>query len=92
MRGGVRHVRSRSIETDSIGWAAFPELFASAVEYTTDFVHRQILFWDTLRQRGNQYREHSAKLAPHVLNYAFEARACTSASRGACVTTLLATD
>src|SRR5208337_4888368 len=33
---------------------------------------RQILFWDTLRQRGNQYREQSAKLAPHVLNYAIE--------------------
>ncbi len=55
-----------------IGWAAFPQLFGPAVEYATDFVQRQILFWDTLRQRGNQYREHSAKLAPHVLNYAFE--------------------
>ncbi len=55
-----------------IGWAAFPQLFGPAVEYATDFVQRQILFWDTLRQRGNQYREHSAKLAPHVLNYSFE--------------------
>ncbi len=55
-----------------IGWAAFPQLFGPAVEYATDFVQRQILFWDTLRQRGNQYREHSAKLAPHVLTYSFE--------------------
>ena len=55
-----------------IGWAAFPELFGPAVEYATDLVQRQILFWDTLRQRGNQYLEHSAKLAPHVLNYSFE--------------------
>ena len=55
-----------------IGWAAFPQLFGPAVEYATDFVQRQILFWDTLRQRGNQYREQSAKLAPHVLNYSFE--------------------
>ncbi len=55
-----------------IGWAAFPQLFGPAVEYATDFVQRQILFWDTLRQRGNQYRQHSAKLAPHVLSYAFE--------------------
>ena len=55
-----------------IGWAAFPHLFGPAIEYATDFVQRQILFWDTLRQRGNQYREHSAKLAPHVLNYSFE--------------------
>ena len=55
-----------------IGWAAFPQLFGPAVEYAADFVQRQILFWDTLRQRGNQYRDHSAKLAPHVLNYSFE--------------------
>ena len=55
-----------------IGWAAFPQLFGPAIEYTTDLVQRQILFWDTLRQRGNQYREHAAKLAPHVLNYSFE--------------------
>ena len=55
-----------------VGWAAFPQLVGPAVEYATDLVQRQILFWDTLRQRGNQYREHSAKLAPHVLNYSFE--------------------
>ena len=55
-----------------IGWAAFPQLFGPAVEYATDFVQRQILFWDTLRQRGNQNREHNAKLAPHVLTYSFE--------------------
>ena len=55
-----------------IGWAAFPELFSPAVEYATDLVQRQILFWDTMRQRGNQYREQSAKLAPHVLNYSLE--------------------
>ena len=28
-----------------------------------------ILFWDVLRQRGNQYQEHLAKEAPHVLDY-----------------------
>ena len=55
-----------------IGWAAVPQLFGPAVEYATDLVQRQILFWDTLRQRGNQYREQSAKLAPHVLNYSLE--------------------
>ena len=55
-----------------IGWAAFPQLFGPAVEYATDLVQRQILFWDTLRERGNQNREHSAKLAPHVLSYAFD--------------------
>jgi len=63
--------RDRSKEAP-IGWAAFPQLFGPAVEYATDLMQRQILFWDTLRQRGNQYREQSAKLAPHVLNYSFD--------------------
>ncbi len=31
-----------------VGWAAFPQLFGPAVEYATDLVQRQILFWDTL--------------------------------------------
>ncbi len=33
---------------------------------------RSVLFWDVLRQRGNQYREHVAETAPHVLSYAVE--------------------
>ncbi len=31
-----------------IGWAAFSRHFGPAVEYATDLVQRQILFWDTL--------------------------------------------
>ncbi len=31
-----------------VGWAAFPQLFGAAVEYATDLVQRQILFWYTL--------------------------------------------
>ncbi|MBR0693325.1 DUF3141 domain-containing protein [Bradyrhizobium lablabi] len=47
-------------------------LVASAVEYMTDAGQRSVLFLDILRQRGDQYREHVAKTAPHVLNYAAE--------------------
>jgi hypothetical protein len=43
--------------------------FAPAVEYMADAAQRSILFWDVMRQRGNQYREHLAQAAPHVLNY-----------------------
>jgi hypothetical protein len=35
--------------------------------YLVDAAQRTILFWDVLRQRGNQYREHMAKQAPNVL-------------------------
>ena len=47
-------------------------LFASALEYLVDAGQRSILFWDVMRQRGNQYREHMAEAAPHVLDYQAE--------------------
>src|SRR3954447_7583694 len=47
-------------------------LVASAVEYMVDAGQRSILFLDVLRRRGDQYREHVAQTAPHVLQYAAE--------------------
>ncbi len=44
-------------------------MFAPAMEYMTDAAQRSVLFWDVMRQRGNQYREHLAETAPHVLDY-----------------------
>jgi hypothetical protein len=44
-------------------------LSAPAVEYTVDAAQRTILFWDVMRQRSNQYHQHMAQLAPHVLSY-----------------------
>lgn len=41
-------------------------------EYWIDSWQRSILFWDVMRQRGNQYLEHKADIAPHVLQYDFE--------------------
>ena len=45
---------------------------APAIEYVADAAQRSVLFWDVMRQRGNQYHEHMAKDAPHVLSYAAE--------------------
>ena len=45
---------------------------APAAEYMVDAAQRTLLFWDVLRQRGNQYREHLAETAPHVLDYQVE--------------------
>src|SRR5450631_1211830 len=45
---------------------------APAVEYAIDAVQRSILYWDVMRQRGNQYRAHLAESVPHVLEFAFE--------------------
>ncbi|WFU18482.1 DUF3141 domain-containing protein [Bradyrhizobium sp. CB3481] len=47
-------------------------LVASAVEYMVDAGQRSVLLLDIMRQRGDQYREHVAQAAPHVLSYAAE--------------------
>ena len=43
--------------------------FGPAMDYAIDAAQRTVLFWDVLRQRGNQYREHMAETVPNVLNY-----------------------
>jgi hypothetical protein len=47
-------------------------LFAPAMEYMVDAAQRNVLFWDVMRQRGNQYRDYLAETAPHVLDYDVE--------------------
>src|SRR5215218_4617888 len=46
--------------------------FAPAFEYMVDAAQRSLLFLDVMRQSGNQYREHLAETAPHVLDYEAE--------------------
>lgn len=41
-------------------------------EYLTDAAQRMVLYWDAMRQRGNQYLEHMAQQAPHVLQFDYE--------------------
>jgi uncharacterized protein DUF3141 len=48
------------------------EMFASALEYLVDAGQRSVLFFDVMRRRGVQYREHLEETAPHVLNYGIE--------------------
>jgi len=47
-------------------------VFAPAMEYMVDAAQRSVLFWDVMRQRGNQYREHLAETVPNVLDYEVE--------------------
>src|SRR5512145_1972759 len=42
------------------------------LDYWIDSMQRAVLFWDVMRQRGNQYREHTARTAPHVLSFDFD--------------------
>ena len=60
----------RSSSTNTV--APLFGLFAPAIEYFVDAAQRSILFWDVMRQRGNQYREHLAETVPNVLDYKVE--------------------
>ena len=46
--------------------------FGAVQEYWTDAWQRGVLFLDALRERGNNYREHTAEEVPHVLNFPAE--------------------
>ncbi len=41
-------------------------------EYATDSWQRNVLFWDVMRQRGNQFIEHEAQPVRQVLHYDIE--------------------
>ncbi len=49
--------------------ATFFGPYNPAVDYMIDAAQRSVLFFDVMRQRGNQYREHLTETAPHVLDY-----------------------
>ncbi|HYZ23210.1 MAG TPA: DUF3141 domain-containing protein [Rhodopila sp.] len=61
-----------SMEISSLPGGPMFGLVASAVEYMVDASQRSVLFLDIMRRRGDQYREHVAQTAPHVLQYAAE--------------------
>jgi len=41
-------------------------------EYLFDTIQRSVLFWDVLRQRGNNYLEHKKRGQPPVLQFEYE--------------------
>src|SRR4030095_14652292 len=47
-------------------------MFAPAMEYAIDAFQRGVLFWDVMRERGNEYREHMSETVPSVLDYKAE--------------------
>ena len=61
-----------SMENPNLPGGPLSGIVASAVEYMADAGQRSVLFLDIMRQRGDQYREHVAQTAPHVLSYAAE--------------------
>jgi len=48
------------------------DLWNGYFSYALDCAQRSILFWDTLRQRGNSYLEHERAGKPPVLHFGYE--------------------
>ncbi|MCG7394283.1 DUF3141 domain-containing protein [Microvirga sp. ACRRW] len=48
------------------------DLWRDASSYWLDFTQRSILFWDTLRQRGNNWIEHEKAGKPPLLDFDWE--------------------
>src|SRR5262249_23151492 len=70
---GAEPMPSSPARQSSVGaFTALLGVFGPAMEYMVDAAQRSVLFWDVMRQRGNQYREHLAEAVPHVLDYDVE--------------------
>ena len=53
--------------------AASPwDVWTGGARYATDLAQRSVLFWDTLRQRGNDFVEHTRQGLPPVLHFDYE--------------------
>ena len=52
--------------------AAVTNLWSDWYEYAIDSAQRSILFWDTMRQRGNTFVEHTNAGLPPVLHFEYE--------------------
>src|SRR6516164_2185889 len=63
--------QTRSLSTNTAFTFPFG-ILSAATEYSVDTAQRTTLFWDVMRQRGNQFRERLTKTAPHVLEYEVE--------------------
>jgi pimeloyl-ACP methyl ester carboxylesterase len=61
-----------SMQTTNLPDGPLSGLIASGMEYMVDAGQRSMLFLDVMRQRGDQYREHMAQTAPHVLQFSAE--------------------
>src|SRR5574342_139526 len=60
--------KTPSLTAASVPWP-LPDVASQALSYWVDAWQRTILFWDVLRQRGDQYYAHKAKAIPHVLSF-----------------------
>ena len=72
MTKAVTHASDSTNGADAALYASGSHPLTSAIGYGVDAAQRAILFWDVMRQRGNQFLKDSADPAPQVLSYEAE--------------------
>src|SRR5512138_2731114 len=56
---------AQAMQPAAAAWSSWPQ-------YALDWTQRAVIFWDTLRQRGNNYLEHVQQGQPPVLRFKYE--------------------
>lgn len=59
---------ARLVNDPMVSW----DVWTGSYDYALDFAQRSILFWDTMRQRGNAYLAHERAGKPPVLHFEYE--------------------
>ncbi len=71
-----RRRMQKAFDANIAGLAAQPpapwDVWSHWYQYSTDFAQRSVLFWDTLRRRGNDFLEHSRQGLQPVLHFDYE--------------------
>src|SRR3982750_714549 len=65
--------RVQSAFANNVPSAATPwDFWSGGARYAIDFAQRSVLFWDTMRKRGNQFLERERQGLPPVLHFEYE--------------------
>lgn len=67
-----RLLKANSDAAGSISETSPGEFWKSWFTYSTDFIQRSVLFWDTIRKRGDNWLEHELQGKPPVLAFDYE--------------------
>jgi len=64
----VQSAFANSVPTATTPW----DFWSAGARYAIDFAQRSVLFWDTMRRRGNQFLERERQGLPPVLHFDYE--------------------
>jgi pimeloyl-ACP methyl ester carboxylesterase len=66
------HAQKAIMDVKQVEGAVSDNPWQAWASYATDFAQRSVLFWDVLRERGNNYIEHKKEGTPPLLAFEWE--------------------